>query len=170
MIKQYVVTVEYPDHYIPVEISDINAALWGYLSILPRDKVRVVEGAGMDDVVKNVIRLIDLCDKHSAQVKAMSFKEYLEKEPSACRMCMRERINSHSNAMLHAAIFIGYLRALFYLRLPHGETIQDICFREDYKLHDAIGAAILGWGNQGKIENSEISPLGKVGKENEGGV
>lgn len=44
---------------------------------------------------------------------------------------------------LTSAIYLGYLRALYYLRLPHGETVQDICFREDYKLHDAILSALL---------------------------
>lgn len=42
------------------------------------------------------------------------------------------------NPLLLAAIYKGYLRAMFYQRLPHGETFGDVLFREDYKLHDAI--------------------------------
>lgn len=44
---------------------------------------------------------------------------------------------------LLAAIYKGYLNAVFYQRLPHGETIGDILFREDYKLHDAILGVVM---------------------------
>jgi hypothetical protein len=43
MIKQYVVTVEYPDHYIPLDKAQFQSILWDGLALLPREAVRVEE-------------------------------------------------------------------------------------------------------------------------------
>jgi hypothetical protein len=46
----------------------------------------------MEEVVKNVIRFIDLCDKHSAEVRTLGLAESLQKAPNECKMCMSEKL------------------------------------------------------------------------------
>jgi hypothetical protein len=43
---------------------------------------------------------------------------------------------------LTAAILLGFLRAVFYFRMPIGERVDDLICREDNKLYWAISAAL----------------------------
>lgn len=46
-----------------------------------------------------------------------------------------------------AAILLGFLRAVFYFRLPLGERFDDLICREDNKLYWAVSAALGGPDN-----------------------
>lgn len=73
-----------------------QAVVVNALRLPPADQKRLVKvlapDQDMEAITKNVIRLLGYCERHSAEIRKMPFRQFLEQEPSDCRACMRETV------------------------------------------------------------------------------